>query len=212
MSGPRHYGFFLFRNLHQDQAPSQPLEYILLYMFPNLGWLGVAENALTTRLWRPHQSPLMLFYDFMHVWTCEINFRKWLRLCFCLVRTRLDTRAFTSSSEGSAAKQMLLRTGSMTQLLSTRKTLLFQRKNISVHFLTRQYLFTWQVITALFVFLINDPKQNTRSLLMHVSDTAFYALSHGSIGFAPHGSFFNHFPIGQKSSTDNQKPCNLKLF
>ena len=100
--------------------------------------------------------------------------------------------------------QMLLRTGSMTQLLSTRKTRLFQTKNISVHFLTRQYLFTWQVITALFVFLINDPKQNTRSLLMHVSDTAFYALSHGSIGFAPHGSFFNHFPIGQNSSRANQ--------
>ena len=110
-------------------------------MFPNLGWLGVAEDALTTRLWRPHKSPLMLFYDFMHVWTCEINFRKWLRLCFCLVRTRLDTRAFTSSSEGSAAKQMLLRTGSMTQLLSTRKTRLFQRKiyfsaNISVFWLS----------------------------------------------------------------------------
>ena len=34
-------------------------------------------------------------------------------------------------------------------------------------------------------FLINDPKQNaTRLLLTHVSDPAFYSLSHGSLGFA----------------------------
>ena len=56
----------------------------------------------------------------------------------------------------------------------------------------------------LFVFLKSDPKQNARSLLTPVSDPAFHALSHGSLSFALHGSFFNHFLIGQNSSTANQ--------
>ena len=53
-------------------------------------------------------------------------------------------------------------------------------------------------------FLESDPKQNARSLLSPVSDPAFHALSHGSLGFALHGSFFNHFLTSQNSSTANQ--------
>ena len=44
---------------------------------------------------------------------------------------------------------------------------------------------------SLFVFSINCPKQNARSLLTSVSDPAFYALSHGSKHFLLHGSFNN---------------------
>ena len=50
--------------------------------------------------------------------------------------------------------------------------------------------------SALFVFSVSDTKQNARSLLTPVSGTVFYALSHGSLGFALHGSFFNHLLIG----------------
>ena len=46
-------------------------------------------------------------------------------------------------------------------------------------------------IMALFVFSIDGPKQNAGSLLTLVSDTVFYALSHGTLGFAFHGSFDN---------------------
>ena len=60
------------------------------------------------------------------------------------------------------------------------------------------------VCIALFVFSISDLKQNARSLLTQVSDPAFYALLHGSLGFALHGSFYNRFLIGQNSSTANQ--------
>ena len=60
--------------------------------------------------------------------------------------------------------------------------------------------------TPLFLFSTGSPKQNTRSLLTSVSDTVFYALSRGSLGFAVHGSFFNHFLIGQNFSTTNQNP------
>ena len=56
---------------------------------------------------------------------------------------------------------------------------------------------------ALFVFSLSDPKQNARSLLTSVSDGAFYALSHCSLGFAVHGGFFNHFLSGQNFSTTN---------
>ena len=54
----------------------------------------------------------------------------------------------------------------------------------------------WGTLRALFVFSLSDPKQNARSLLTPVSGTVFYALSHGSLGFALHGSFFNHLLIG----------------
>ena len=57
---------------------------------------------------------------------------------------------------------------------------------------------------ALFVFLKSDPKQNAWSPSTPVSDPAFHALSHGSLSFALHGSFFNHFFIGQNSLTANQ--------
>ena len=56
----------------------------------------------------------------------------------------------------------------------------------------------------LFGFSMVGPKQNAGSLLTAVSDTVLYALSHGTLGFALHGSFFNHFLIGGDSSTANQ--------
>ena len=65
---------------------------------------------------------------------------------------------------------------------------------------------------SLFVFWISGPKQNARSLLTHVSDPTYYALSHGSLGFALHGSSFNHFLIGANSSTANQNLRNRWLF
>ena len=52
------------------------------------------------------------------------------------------------------------------------------------------------ITPSLFVFSLSDPKQNARSLLTPVSGTVFYALSHGSLAFALHGSFFNHLLIG----------------
>ena len=52
------------------------------------------------------------------------------------------------------------------------------------------------VLAALFVFWISGTKQNARSLLTLVSGPTYYALSHGSLGFALHGSFFYHFFIG----------------
>ena len=47
------------------------------------------------------------------------------------------------------------------------------------------------VTLTLFVFSINGPKQNARSLLTPVSDPTFYALSHGSKHFLLHGSSNN---------------------
>ena len=43
----------------------------------------------------------------------------------------------------------------------------------------------------LFVFSINGPQQNARSLLTPVSDTDFYALSRGTLQFVLHGSSNN---------------------
>ena len=57
---------------------------------------------------------------------------------------------------------------------------------------------------ALFVFSMVGSKQNAGSLLTPVSDTVFNALSHGTLGFAPHGSYYNHFLIGRNTSTANQ--------
>ena len=57
---------------------------------------------------------------------------------------------------------------------------------------------------SLFVFSIDDPKQNVASLLTPVSNKVFYALSSGSLSFALHGSSVNHFLIGGNSSTANQ--------
>ena len=45
---------------------------------------------------------------------------------------------------------------------------------------------------TLFVFSIDDPKQNATSLLTPVSDIVFYALSSGALGFALNGSFSKH--------------------
>ena len=58
--------------------------------------------------------------------------------------------------------------------------------------------------STLFVFSMVVPKQNAGSLLTPVSDTVFYALSYGNLGFALHGSYLNHFLIGGNSSTANQ--------
>ena len=52
---------------------------------------------------------------------------------------------------------------------------------------------------ALFVFSIDGLKQNTGSLLTPVSYTVCYALSYGTLGFALHGSSFNHILIGGNS-------------
>ena len=52
------------------------------------------------------------------------------------------------------------------------------------------------VAKSLFVFSIGGSKQNVKSFWTPVSETVFYALSHGSLGFALHGSFFNHLLIG----------------
>ena len=56
----------------------------------------------------------------------------------------------------------------------------------------------------LFVFSIDGLKQNAGSLLTPVSYTVCYALSYGTLGFALHGSSFNHILIGGNSSTANQ--------
>ena len=42
---------------------------------------------------------------------------------------------------------------------------------------------------TLFVFMKDGPRQNAGSLLTPVSNTAFCALSQGTLGFAFHGSF-----------------------
>ena len=56
----------------------------------------------------------------------------------------------------------------------------------------------------LFVFSMVGPKQNAGPLSTPVSDTVFDALSHGTLGFALHGSYLNHFLIGGISSPANQ--------
>ena len=61
-----------------------------------------------------------------------------------------------------------------------------------------------QTLSSLFVFSIDGLKQNAGSLLTPVSYTVCYALSYGTLGFALHGSSFNHILIGGNSSTANQ--------
>ena len=56
------------------------------------------------------------------------------------------------------------------------------------------------------VFLIVCPKQNAGSVLIPVFDTAYYALSHGTLGFAL-GSLYNHFLIG-----GNYLAANIRFF
>ena len=53
----------------------------------------------------------------------------------------------------------------------------------------------------LFVFSMVGPKQNAGSPF---SGTVLNALSHGTLGFALHGSSLNHFLIDGNSSTANQ--------
>ena len=67
-------------------------------------------------------------------------------------------------------------------------------------------------LKILFVFSIDDPKQNATSILTPLSNIVFYALSSGTLGFALHGSSVNHFLIGGNSSTANQiLPCKWLL-
>ena len=61
--------------------------------------------------------------------------------------------------------------------------------NINMH---KEFIWIQIQIRSLFVFSIGGLKQNVKSLLTPVSDRAFYALSHGTLGFALHGSFNNH--------------------
>ena len=63
---------------------------------------------------------------------------------------------------------------------------------------------SFSVCHPLFVFLLVGPKQNAGSRLTPVSDTVFDALSHGTLSFALHGSYLNHFLIGGNPSTANQ--------
>ena len=58
--------------------------------------------------------------------------------------------------------------------------------------------------TTLYVFSISGPKQNVKAFLIPVSVSVPYALSRGSLGFAFHGSFFNHFLTYLFSSTGNK--------
>ena len=66
---------------------------------------------------------------------------------------------------------------------------------------------------ALFVISTVGPKQNVGSLLKPASDTVFYAVSHGTLGVALHGSFFNHFLIiGENLQPANRNFCNRRLL
>ena len=47
-------------------------------------------------------------------------------------------------------------------------------------------------LKILFVFSIDDPKQNATSILTPLSNIVFYALSSGTLSFALHGSSVNH--------------------
>ena len=49
-----------------------------------------------------------------------------------------------------------------------------------------------KVDISLFVFSIDGPNQNATSLLTPVSNIVFHALLSGTLGFALHGSFYNH--------------------
>ena len=55
-------------------------------------------------------------------------------------------------------------------------------------------------------------KQKCTQFLTPFSGTVFHALSHGSPGFALHGSFFNNLLIDWKSSTANQSLWNRWLM
>ena len=69
-----------------------------------------------------------------------------------------------------------------------------------------------RIIPSTVCFLMVGPEQNAGSLLTPFSDTVFDALSHGTLGFALHGSYLNHFLIGGNSSTANQIRWNMWLL
>ena len=67
----------------------------------------------------------------------------------------------------------------------------------------------WCRLFLLFVFSMVGPKQNAGSLLTPVCDTVFYALSHGTLGFALHGSYLNHFLDTLTYTINWNLPCSL---
>ena len=86
-------------------------------------------------------------------------------------------------------------------LIKGQSLILFTVRNVSGQCYATSYIVSVQSLmlfwmVSLFVFSIGGPKQNVKSFLTPVSESVFYALSRGSLGFALHGSFFNHFLIG----------------
>ena len=69
--------------------------------------------------------------------------------------------------------------------------LFFQRAFILRINSTAPMLWWCPLYKPLFVFLTGDPKQNVNSFMTPFSDSVFYALSHGSLGFVLHGSTIN---------------------
>ena len=57
-------------------------------------------------------------------------------------------------------------------------------------------------------FFVMWPQTKCKLIYATIFWFSFYALSHGSLGFAFHGSFFNHSLIGENSSTANKNLCN----
>ena len=68
------------------------------------------------------------------------------------------------------------------------------------------------MVLTLFVFLMHGSKQNAGSLLTTVSDTVIDVLTHGTLTFALHGRYLNHFLIGGNSSAANQIVWNKWLL
>ena len=72
---------------------------------------------------------------------------------------------------------------------------------------------TAPIYLSLLVFSIaGGPKQNARSLLTHVSDTVFHALSHGSLHFDLHGSLVNHLFQRFLLAVEENQPINQRFI
>ena len=82
--------------------------------------------------------------------------------------------------------------------MTQEKTSMTQVKKVLVSFvLLLTVMFAFYFISTsktllLLVFSIDGPKQNAGSLLTLVSHIVYYALSHGTLGFAVYGSLNNH--------------------
>ena len=64
---------------------------------------------------------------------------------------------------------------------------------------------------SLFVFSMSGHKQNVNSILTHVSNTVFHALSHGSLHFALHGSLINRLFQRILLAADENQPIRKWL-